>query len=334
MNKQLEKKIDKFTANKEALMKKYPSLDPQTAGYMNFLFLNQGKVLDREKLDDAENGLNIESCSFDMPREVLKYVLLAEAALSGDPAAFYDSMGKINTKIRAGKLFENGNEVLAAMILSGFAGEIDVDEAVKRVAKVLSEMNRDHPILTDRNDTVSAAALALAYPDLTPRQIADKVKECYKILKKELDKRAANGNELDRYLDESVLLRKDAPEFVNNEIQTAAAVVAGTEGDYAEKCGKVLEILGSLKDKGMSPKFGDGLSLLGALAALPKSAEEILTDLTGISAYLEGKPGYQDADDRLLDAAAFMLLQAPEDEASAFNSLISPAAMILLAAAR
>ena len=325
MNKQLEKKCSDFAEMQEALKKKYPSMDPKTAGFMSFLFADGGKALDREKLDEAQNGLNTESCNFDMPDEILKYVLIAKAALSGDPAGFYDKMGKINTKIRGGRLFENGNEVLAAMMLAEAGDKIDVDKEVSRIAQILKEMNKDHPILTNRNDTVSATVLSMIYPDKTPRQIADEVNACYNALRRRLVVNTAAMVDMAHYMGEGPVLGVDVSDYLDNEIQTAAAIAAAADGETEEKCGKVKELLDGLADKDMVPDFKNELALVTALAALPESAEEIAAGLADADKCLAGKNGSW-------DASALMLLAAMKDKSPA-ASLIAPAAMILLAEA-
>lgn len=325
MNQQLEKKCKDFAEVQEALKKKYPSADPKAVGFMSYLFADEGKGLDREKLDDAQNSLNIESCSFDMPGEILKYVLIAKAALSGDPEGFYDSMGKINSKIRAGKLFENGNEVLASMMLTEAGDGIDADKEVERIAQILKEMNKDHPILTNRNDTVSATVLSMAYPDKTPRQIADEVNACYKALRKKLVINTAAMADMAQYMGEAPILGVDVSDYLDNEIQAAAAFAAAASGESEEKCGKIKDLLDSLGKKDMVPDFKNELALISALAALPMPVEEIAEGLAEADQYFAGKDGSW-------DPAAFMLLAALKEK-SPEASLIAPAAMILLAEA-
>ena len=323
MNKQLEKKCSDFTGMQETLKKKYPAMDPKAIGFMSLLFSDAGKELDREKLDEAQNSLNIESCNFDMPDEILKAVLTAKAALSGDPAGFYDSMGKINGKIRDGKLFENGNEVLASMMLAGDG--IDAEKEAGRIAQILKEMNKDHPILTNRNDTVSAAMLSLAYPDKTPRQIADEVAACYNALRKRLVINTGAVVDMTAYMGEAPVLPVDVSEYSDNEIQTAAAIAAASEGKPEEKCEKIKALLDRLGEKDMVPDFKNELALVSALAALPESVEEIEADLDEADHCLAGKTGS-------LDASALLLLAALEGSSPAVSQIV-PAAMILMAEA-
>lgn len=323
MKKQLEKKCSDFTKMQEILKKKYPAADPRALGFMSLLLSEGGKEPDREKLDEAQNALNIESCNFDMPDEILKAVLTAKAALSGDPAGFYDSMGKINGKIRDGKLFENGNEVLASMMLAGDG--VDAEKEAGRIAEILKEMNKDHPILTNRNDTVSAAMLSLAYPDKTPRQIADEVAACFNALRKRLVINTASMVDLTGYMGETPVLPVDVSDYPDNEIQTAAAIAAASDGKPEEKCGKIKELLDSLGEKDMVPDFKNELALVSALAALPESVEEIAADLDEADQYLAGKNGSW-------DASAFLLLAALKDSSPAVSQIV-PAAMILLAEA-
>ena len=325
MNKQLEKKCNDYTELLNALKKKYPSADPKAIGFMSLLFADAEKGLDREKLDEAQNSLNTESCNFDMPDEILKFVLIAKAALSGDPAGFYDSMGKINSKIRGGKLFENGNEVLAAMMLAEAGEKIDADKEAERIAQILKEMNKDHPILTNRNDTVSATVLSLIYPDKTPRQIADEVNECYKALRKKLVVNTASMVDMTQYMGEAPVLGVDVSDYLDNEIQAAAAIAAATSGDAEEKCGKIKELLDCLSKKDMVPDFKNELSLVSALAAMPASVKELAEGIDEADHYLAGKAGSW-------DAAAFALLSSLKEK-SPEASLIVPAAMILLAEA-
>ena len=325
MNTQLEKKCNDFSEIMETLKKKYPSMDPKAAGFMSFLFTEEGKGPDREKLDDAQNGLNTEDCSFDMPGEILKYVLIAKAALSGDPAGFYDSMGEINSKIRGGKLFENGNELLAAMMLAEAGDKIDADKEAERIAQILKEMNKDHPILTNRNDTVSATLLSLIYPDKTPRQIADEVNACYKELRKKLVVNTATMMDMTQYMGEAPVVGVDVSDYLDNEIQAAAAIAAAEKGEPEEKCGKIKDLLDGLGKKDMVPDFKNELSLVSALAALPESAEAITADLAEADKYLAGKAGNW-------DASALMLLAAGKDKFPA-ASLLVPAVALLLAEA-
>ena len=293
MNESLKKKVDIFTDNNGFFLTKYKVQAGDISVLMSFLFTVEGMRPDGEELDKAEKILKEKTGLFSITRGVLKGVVLAKAVLSGEPAKYFDDLEMIYEKIRNGRIFESENELLAAMVLLDYEGHLDADAMVKKIAEILKEMNDDHPILTDRDDTASAATLALAFPERPASDIANEIDACYRILKKSIGGMASN------------------------EIQTVAAILTAVKGDVEKKCEKALEIIEGLQEKKMLSVFSHALPYAGALSALKKPAAGIVEDVEEIFGYLEGKAGFKGLragiDTRLIYAASFELMENLKD---------------------
>lgn len=153
---------------------------------------------------------------------------------------------------------------LVAMIFSGSVSTEESSGFAQKTRHIYNLMKRTHPYLTTSEDIVYSSLMALSGSDAN--QLIPDSERCFVLLKKKF--------------------------FSKNAVQSLSNVLAICEGTSEQKCQKVLDIYDGLKVYGKKYGTDYELATLGVIASLPVALDQLVSDLSDVSDFLQSSKGY------------------------------------------
>lgn len=253
------------------------------------IFTARGICASAEQLKQCKKLVNESTGVFSNFRGLVKLPLITMLAVSDRPEQEMDRIKKLYGKLKS----EFPGSEFLALTAAAFADRIPeekADDYTGRARAIYRKMQKEHPFLTSKEDSLSAVSLSLT--EKTEEQIVNEMEESYTMLKKEFHN--------------------------SNAIQSVAQVLCLTEGNCAEKCARFAALYHGLEQGGR--KYGKNyeLGVLAALTLLNDSVESMMEDILAVDDYLSGQKGYGlfglDKKTRLLHAAILVMDERADEE--------------------
>ncbi|MBR5419707.1 MAG: DUF4003 family protein [Lachnospiraceae bacterium] len=228
-------------------------------------YMYAGMKADTEKMKECRKILAGKQGMFSELRSTVELALLSKMAVDNNPEAYLDEVIGVYEKVKKGKIFSSPYMVLSAMIIVDQHKVGQADEVIKKLNSIMNKMEKEHPILTGKEDMPLATIMALSPIDAD--KLIDEMEACFDILKKKF------------------VFHKDA-------VQGLCQVLCISGSGSEDKCKKAADIFDALKKKGI--KYGKSIELaaLGALVDIDMDADAIATEIDECSDLLKKHKGF------------------------------------------
>ena len=250
-----------FEKNRAAISKKFLFEKPLMSTAAALIFTGAGKEADIERMKECRSILNKHTGFFSEYRDTVKLALVSEMSLAADPEKYLEDVKAVYKKLHKGHFRDNSYMVLAAMLLCDLGRQNDADAVVEKHNEIMQRMNKLHPVITDSSDISYVILLALS--DRTADSIIEDIETCLDHLKNTCKIRVGSDS-----------------------IQGLGEILALTDGDIFEKCGKVIKLYDLLKDN-KAEIGGTGYSSLGMLISIDETPEVIVGEILEADEYLK-----------------------------------------------
>ena len=271
MNEALSEKCELIIKNCTAIHRKYFINDKLLSLMASLIFTSADMEADTDKLKECRKILDKNTGLLSNLRANPKLVLLSKMALSDDPEEYINNVSEVYKKIHQGKQLETSYMALAAMLICDFGRQDEAEELVAKAEQIRSQMNKEHPILTDSEDISFIMLLALT--------------------KKSVDKIISDIDEAYEYLDKTCKVRVSA-----NALQGLCEVLAVSYGDTREKCDKVVRIFNAFSEHGT--KFGTDSEciVLGSLIDVNTDTDTLVKEILEAEVRLADLKGFKESE--------------------------------------
>lgn len=289
MRPTLQRRCELFIQNREVIKSALKMESNYVYPICANIFTAQGMCASAEQLKQCKKLVNESTGVFSNFRGLVKLPLITMLAVSDHPERTMEQIKKLYGKLK-GEF--HGSEYLA-LTAAAFGDRIPEEKAdyyAGRARSIYRKMQKEHPFLTSKEDSLNAVSLSLT--EKTEEEIINEMEECYTILKKEFHN--------------------------SNAIQSVAQVLCLTDGNCAEKCARFVSLYHGLEQSGR--KYGKNyeLGVLAALTLLSDSIEIMIEDILAVDDYLSGQKGYglfgMDKKTRLLHAAILVMDERADEE--------------------
>lgn len=260
---------------------------------------------DAERLLRCKELLREQTSAFSPLRGLVKLPLLCKMATAEDPRAYLARVIRIFEQIPGHKWTSTDYKALAAMVLCDRGDPFELSTTIEKTALLYQKMKDQHPWLTTGEDLPLAAMLATS--GLDTEQLLEEMEACYRQIKGTFSKNAA---------------------------QSLSHVLALDPAATEAKCARTLSLFALLKARGLRLGTGYDAALLGVLAALPLSDEQIANEIAEAQEYLGAQKGFGalslDARKRRM-YAALMVVQAhaSSPDSSEYSLLTATLAFVI-----
>lgn len=302
MKIELQKRCEMFIANRDIIKSEFAwetaYIYPLCAG----LFTAKGVYANAQALRSCHNLLKQNTGVFSNFRGTSKMATVTSLALSDNPQDKIEQLLFVYSKLK--EVFW-GSECLtvAASAITDLADPSQYGAIAERTRMIYNRMKAAHPFLTSGEDSAFAALLALS--GFNDELIGQEMERCYTILK---------------------------PGFWSgNAVQSLSHVLALGNEPAEQKCARVTQLFGYLKDHGY--KYGTSYELptLGALALTGADIETLAQEIMEVDNYLKSQKGFGafgvGAKQRLMYAGMLVMCDAIPNaqtmEIAALNGIVS-----------
>ncbi|MBR5974860.1 MAG: DUF4003 family protein [Clostridiales bacterium] len=305
MTEEMKAKCDLLVKNRTAIRRKFLFENELMTQVSALVFTSDDVEADVKKMAECRKLLDRKTRPLSILRATVELLLLSKMSLAADPAEYLSDVKKVYGKIQKGQLLENAYMALAAILIVDLGRREDSDEIVAKYRELISRMNKDHPILTDSEDTSFAAFLALT--DKSADTILSDLETGYNYMKKTCKFKASG-----------------------NAIYELCEMLALTYGDMEEKCDKVMRIYSAFAKRKAEYGNGQEFSSLGALIDVDLDIDTMVDSIVEAEHYLKCQKVFGDKDEEKksrLVYAAFLVADVygrstdPMSNAIATNTL-------------
>lgn len=271
MNKALSEKCELLIKNCSAIHRKYFINDKLLSLMAGLIFTSAGKEADTAKLKECSKILDKNIGLLSNLRANPRLVLLSRMALSDDPEQYLSNVSEVYKKIHRGKQLETSYMALAAMLICDLGRQEETEELVSKAEQIKSRMNKEHPVLTDSEDTSFIMFLALT--DKSVDTIISDIDEAYD------------------YLEKTCKVKVSA-----NALQGLCEVLAISYGDTKEKCDKVVRIFNAFSEHGTKYGTDSEFIVLGSLIDVNVDTDTLVREILEAEVRLADLKGFKDAE--------------------------------------
>lgn len=270
MTDALRNTCELFERDRAAIAGKFKFEKPLMSIVAGLIYAGAGKEADIEKLEECRAVLNKHTGVFSQFRETVKLALLSEMAMTADPEQYIEDVKSAYKRLHKGKVLDDAYMVLSAMLLCDLGRQYDADEIVERHGEIMKRMSKQHPFLTNSEDTSYVMLLAMTSRPVDA--IVGDIGECMDYLKVTLKGRKIGADSM----------------------QALGEILALTDGDIREKCDRVVGLFNALDEK--DADIGDGyvFSSLGVLLAIDETPEMVVSELLEADEFLKGLKGFDE----------------------------------------
>ena len=304
MEVRLREKCELLAANKEVFEKNFKLEGAYIHLMCSSLFTAKGKMADADRVKECVEIIEKNTGILSDFRGYVKMALASMMAMEADAEVFLHQVMEVYDLLKVNHKFAAEYVVIAAASICNMHGYTRKEEIVAKTEEIYRNMKNEHPFLTSSEDCAYAAMLAAADVDI--QTVEEEMERCYKLLEGDF--------------------------FSKNAVQSLSHVLALSTEDSAKKCDKVKAIFTGLRDQ--KKKFGVGmeLSVLGGVALVEESAENLTALIAKADELLGEQKGFAGffgipKNQRLMCAALLVLSNyMPEMEnvnTAAVNSVVA-----------
>ena len=260
MEAKLQALCEQFIRNRDLVKKVRKMCGIYLPPVCAHLFCARGRMVDEERLKACLALLKEKTGVFSNFRGSMELAFACMLSLEEDPEAALEKVLTAYGLLK--KEFTTSQYLpLAAFLLKD---EGDMAGYVARGREIYQTMRKEHPFLTSTEDSVFA--VMLAFSDKDNQSLIEEMETCYGLVKNEL----RNGN----------------------SVQTVSHVLAVSDGDPAQKAGKLLELYRTLRQSGLKYSRYYELPTLAAISTMPVDVRQIAMDMLDVDTWLSHQKGY------------------------------------------
>ncbi len=263
MKESLQKRCALFLENQEKLRRMFrwenSNLHPLCAAILSA----RDVKADPDKLEECRQLLKKHTGLFSIFRGTVTLPVITMLSLSENPAGHLERT-KILYELLKKHFFSSEYLPIAAVMIAEQAEMEEYEALAEKTRKIYDLMKQEHPFLTSSEDSPYAAMMALS--GKKEEELIEETERCYRELKTEF----SSGNAL----------------------QALSHVVALGEGETSEKCQRVIELYGNLKEEGHRYGRGYELATLGVLAPLHGEIVGFTQEIAEIDDFLKFQKGF------------------------------------------
>ena len=266
----VKNRCDLLIANKNSIEKEFKWGEPMMNIASGLVFSGAGKQADIERLKECKTILEKNIGYFSSLRSTAAPIVVSKMAMANDPIQYLNDVKMVYDKVSKGMFSDGSYMVQAAISICDQDKVLYADNYVAKFKELYKKMGKIHPFLTSSEDIVFAVLLVMT--DKSVDTIINEMEECYNYLRKELKIKVGA-----------------------NEIQGVSEVLTLTDGDWKEKCDKVVKLYETFLAHGV--KYGteyNEFASLGALIELDVDIDEFVDEVVETEAYLKIVKGFGD----------------------------------------
>lgn len=227
------------------------------------IFAENHMTAEKEKLDQCRRILKEHTGIFSNFRGLNKIVMISMMATDINPEEKLRRTLKVYSLLKEYFLTSQYLPV-ASMAISDIAPESRYEEITARTRRIYNTMKSEHPFLTNSQDSIYAALLAMS--EKSDEEIIEETEKCYHILGKKF--------------------------FSSNAVQSLSHILAFLEGNPEEKCRRTLDLYNQLKINGCRYGTSYELPTLGVAAMVPGDIKETAKNIADADDFLSHQRGF------------------------------------------
>ncbi len=264
MNEALKARVELLAKNREVFSKNFKWSHALVYPVAGLIYTGEDKLADKVKLSERKKILTKNAGCFSSFRNNLYAAVVSKMSLSENPAEYLERAKKAYDELKRGRVFGTDYIALTALGLADLKEGIRVEEIIDKTKKIMHDMNKIHPILTDDDDMVLVSLLAMTTDPV--EKIVEDTESCYLIMKNKF-------HDL-------------------NAVQSLSHVMALQEGTSIEKCEKVEALFDAFK--ALKRRFPTDMSLptLGALLGIDMDPQTLAKEIVEAADYLKTFKGF------------------------------------------
>ena len=244
MKPELEKLCEDFIANRDVVKKTFRWDNASCYPVCANVLCAYGITADPDRLKECRDVVKKHTRPFSKFRGQVKPILSCMLAHGEDPDARMDLANDYYRLLKR-KFRKSEYLVLAAFLAADLADRSLTEETAARGKEIFRLMNRNHRILTNKTDSVSA--VLMAFSGKTDNELIDGMEACYKVLK---------------------------TRFSGSAAQPAAQVLSMVSGTPEEKAQRVIEFYDALQEAGVNYGRSAEIAPLAALSVSGKAGKQ------------------------------------------------------------
>lgn len=196
MNEKLLDLCELFVENKKILDEcfQWDSVSMRINGAM--ILTNQGVLTTKSRISACKETLKKNASIFSNYRGHVRVPFISKMSLENDGQKYFDMVSSIYDKLQDNKVFKSEFAIISAMIIYDQIAEEELDHYITKTKLIFQQMKKDHSFLTNNDDIVFAAILAVSNIDID--NLLLEMDENYRILKNEY--KSSNNQELSHIL--------------------------------------------------------------------------------------------------------------------------------------
>lgn len=263
MNEKLTQICEQFIADRDAIKATFPWDDIRIIPICAMAFASRNVQVSAEKLKECRKALEQHTNIFSNFRGNTKLSVVTLLAGASDPLEKLRASMSIYSEMRE---FFYGSEYLAyiSAVLTDMITREQAEGVAKRAKEIYNRMKKEHPFLTDNED--SAYAVLMAFSDKSDDALMKEMEQCYTMLKH-------------RFHD-------------SNSVQALSHVLTLASGTPEAKCEKFLALFDGLEKAGLPYGKYYQTAVLAALSILDADVETMVAEIAQADEFLEKQKGY------------------------------------------
>ena len=269
MNDTLVTKCDLLASNRSVIAKKFSAETNLMCVTSGLLFALEDREADAEKLDGCRKILKKQTVVFSKLRGMAEMLIVSRMAMSEDPEEYLNDSVTVYEKVKTAGFKDNSFIIPACMTICDLGLKDDCGETLLKAKEIMKLMNREHPVLTNDEDSSAAILMALSYKD---------AETAVKDLEEGFD-----------YLRKTYHLG-----ISKNAGQSLCEILAVTYGDMKSKCDRIARIYKAFKKQKSSYGNDDEFSTLAILGDIDADPTMLAGEVIETAKYLEEKDGFAD----------------------------------------
>ena len=263
MRESLETLCSMLSQNRKIIKSVFPLENSYIYPVCAEIFTEKRQKAQEEKLNDCRRILKENTGVFSNFRGITKAVMISMMAVDSNPEEKLRRSLSVYALLKE-YFFTSQYLPVASMAISSMAPESRYEELSARTRKIYESIRSEHPFLTNSQDCIYAALLALS--PRTDEEIIEETEKCYDILRGKF--------------------------FSSNAVQSLSHILAFLDGTAEEKCSRTLELYDRLKLNGCRYGTNFELPTLGVAAMLPGEIKDIAKDIAEANEFLSHEKGF------------------------------------------
>ena len=271
MQTEVMEKCDLLVQNRNLIYRGFMLEDSLMQVIAATAFVDRDEITEVKAIKECRKLLRKKHSAFSYLRGNNELFISSKMALSDDPEQYFNNVSEAYKKIHQGKQLETSYMALAAMLICDLGRQVEADELVSKAEQIKSRMNKEHPVLTDSEDTSFIMFLALT--DKSVDTIISDIDEAYD------------------YLEKTCKVKVSA-----NALQGLCEVLAISYGDTKEKCDKVVRIFNTFSEHGTKYGTDSEFIVLGSLIDVNVDTDTLVREILEAEVRLADLKGFKDAE--------------------------------------